>query len=80
MPEKEIKVLTAVPDDNDIEAIFTWRGHRHSFVDFLFGNVWQLHLDSDFLRRFLLHLFNKQANQVLLYYICASPNLQNILG
>jgi len=31
--------FTAVPDNNDIEAIFTWRGHGRSFVGFLSGNV-----------------------------------------
>jgi len=30
--------VTAVPDNNDIEAIFTWRGYGRSFVGFLSGN------------------------------------------
>jgi len=43
---------------HDVEAIFTWRGHHRSFVDFLSGKMWQLHLDSDFLFQFLLCLLN----------------------
>ena len=54
--------FTAVPDNNDIEAIFTWRGHGCSFVGFLSGNERQLHLDSDFLLQFLLRLFHKLAH------------------
>jgi len=56
------RLITAVPDNNDIEAIFTWRGHGRSFVGFLSGNVWQIHLDSDFLLQFLLRLFHKLAH------------------
>jgi len=57
-----LTVITAVPDNNDIEAIFTWQGHGCSFVGFLSGNVWQIHLDSDFLLQFLLRLFHKLAH------------------
>jgi len=61
-PEKFQVGFTAVPDDNDIEAIFTWRGHGRSFVGFLSGNVRQLHLDSNFLLQFLPCLFHKLAH------------------
>jgi len=34
----DIWEITAVPDNNDIEAIFTWQGYGRSFVGFLSGN------------------------------------------